>query len=298
MAVTAAAARRDLLEPALDARAHNLTQAQLIANPTPEVDSLLEHVHALGRDLPASQRRAHVHEALRLIRDLFNSNRAEGECEQTIAGAADQLAAALRAGTVERGWTVKRVARELRDPLAVLVNPIIRGDKRDDALRRVMRVVDQAPVELLTSVSAIARAARREVHRPAGGRLQAPRGPGMTRRRLSALLVAAAVVVDVAALLLITGARLPVAERELLLTGLFILGCFLGAVGVLVAWLWREAGRPKTATDEWCSQVDEDVDRRPDVTRLRRLRVVGALDEAGDLADLIEIDFTKGSKSA
>lgn len=119
---------------ALDAQALNHHQRLLVVNPSDEIDSIAEHVRELVR-LATPAQRPHLRAVLKMLRDLVNSNQAEAERERRIAGAADHLA------SVGEPWGKRRVARELRDPLANLASPIITGAARDDALRRVLDVV-------------------------------------------------------------------------------------------------------------------------------------------------------------
>lgn len=136
----------DVVASALDAQALNRAQHRLAWNPDAEVNSLLEHVRELARTATDEQR-PHISALLGLIRRLCESNRAELDCERLIAATADGLG--------ERGWSVKRAAHELRDPLAVLASPIIGGARRDSARAEVERIIRACPREVLLDDDAI-----------------------------------------------------------------------------------------------------------------------------------------------
>lgn len=125
MNVPASLIRDRALAPVLDARAENLHQQRLIANPTPQIDSICEHLHALAATATPAQRH-HVRELVRLVRALAASNTTEGERETAVAGVCDQLAHDLRhaesAQRRARTITVRSLARALRGPLDVLVH--------------------------------------------------------------------------------------------------------------------------------------------------------------------------------
>lgn len=106
---------RDGLHHAMDARAANLEQDRLLHNPDPEINSIAEfapYVRAEARP------KFEV-----LVGRTLRSNIAEGNSEMEMAGLMeDELARKRLAPTSER-WTAKRIARELRDPLAVIAAP-------------------------------------------------------------------------------------------------------------------------------------------------------------------------------
>lgn len=152
--MTAATVRRGILEPTLDAQALNATQARLIANPTPEVDSLVEHVTELARTATTEQRQ-HLHAILTLTRELFQSNQAEGDLERTVAGAADHLTSELRNNELNAdrapAWPARRIARMVRGPLADLLNPVIADTGR--ALQELQQALQQIPTTALLTVA-------------------------------------------------------------------------------------------------------------------------------------------------
>lgn len=139
--MTPATAARCMRDSALDGLVHNQDQARLIANPTVEVDSLVDHLTVLARTSMPEQRR-HIRAALDIARRLHESNQLEAACERHIAGAADRAADELElitaSGVAPMGR--RRVARALRDPLANLCNPVIRGARRQAAMDAVVDV--------------------------------------------------------------------------------------------------------------------------------------------------------------
>lgn len=146
-AVTAAAVKRAFLWPSMDARAHNLRQAQLVENPSPEPDSLLEHLELLesGR-LSASS----LPELVRLVRDLGASNAAEGTHEVAIATVADGLVSDLRrlelVGRGPKAITAKSIARRLRSPLSHMAQPAaVDPSKLVDAAAAIAAVLRSVP---------------------------------------------------------------------------------------------------------------------------------------------------------
>lgn len=151
--VTAAHAERTFLHPALDAQAANAHQDRLIYDPTPEVDSLAEHLREAlkGTTGPARQ---HLRSAFALLTQVAHANHAERDHEQTIGGAADHLVTSLRRAervTGTKQLTAKGVARALRDPLgrtepgAPMTTAVIAD------LREIHRVADQVTLDLLLS---------------------------------------------------------------------------------------------------------------------------------------------------
>lgn len=97
---TAGAIRKHLLNEAMDARAHNMDQARLLWNPTPEADSLLEYLHEIRDAVPVEV----MSKMLTLIRQLVESNQVEGEHERRLAGFADQMAQYAR-GVETGAWS-------------------------------------------------------------------------------------------------------------------------------------------------------------------------------------------------
>lgn len=83
---------KGLLNPAMDARAHNVGQARTVWNPSPECDSIIEYLARVQDQIPATV----MGELLRLLRELLESNTAEGEHERAIARMADQMSRTQR----------------------------------------------------------------------------------------------------------------------------------------------------------------------------------------------------------
>jgi hypothetical protein len=148
----------DVVAPALDGQAHNHTQARLIFNSTPEVDSLAERVAAL-RDHGVPD---HVISDLFAdLRALRESNAAELACERRVAHVGDDLARTLNTTglchTLADHMTVTGIKRAVGGPdgpLAILADPAGRTAKDiTDARAAVRAVVTRAPDTVLTRAS-------------------------------------------------------------------------------------------------------------------------------------------------
>lgn len=149
--LTAATVKRDYLHPAMDGRALNDQQDSMLVNATPEIDCLLEYLHALP---PHHFRDA----AIDLVRRLIVANTEEGGCERQIAGAADQLVRELRdleLNGVSRAITAKGVARAVREPLAVITEQkeAASPDERLDAFAALSVVLREVPCAQLLSAA-------------------------------------------------------------------------------------------------------------------------------------------------
>ena len=148
MPITADTARKGLLLPALDARAHNLDQEALIFNPSPERDSLLEWANELSKIAPDI-----AAELLVLMRRLLESNMAEGECERAFAGIADKLAARLHDRERNGNGQVKLKTRAIANRLRLALNVIQTPGADPMAYVRACRDIDEirasVPVESL-----------------------------------------------------------------------------------------------------------------------------------------------------
>lgn len=147
MNVPSSLVRDRILNPVLDARAENLRQARLIANASPEVDSIVEHVREIARNATPGQR-GHLGALLLLVRDLAQSNAAEGNREAGVAGVVDQLASDLRRHETSTplGMGAQDLARRLRGPLGILANPrAAGGTKYVAAVRAIEDVLAVVP---------------------------------------------------------------------------------------------------------------------------------------------------------
>lgn len=113
------------LQPALghvmDARLDNLDQEIFVFDPSPDVDSALEHAAALLH-CPAQHRPHHVAALMTLLRKVLESNRAEGGHELQAAGYLDPLIKDLHTQGQRSTLTVKQAAAHLRGPLQVIHN--------------------------------------------------------------------------------------------------------------------------------------------------------------------------------
>lgn len=144
--MTPAAVMRDVRDQALDGLVHNQDQRRLIYNPDTEAaDSLIEHLALLART-SAPEQRPHIKAALDIARRISQSNRLEGARGRQVAGSTDRLADELQ--RITQGGVAplgrRRAARELRGPLANLVNPLVAGTARDEALAAVRDVVSRS----------------------------------------------------------------------------------------------------------------------------------------------------------
>lgn len=160
--LTAATVRGAFLHPAMDARALNLGQALLVANPSPEADSIVELLDVLRADDTGEARG--VYTLRRLVCDLNDANAREGQCERRIAGSADTLARDLRHLELNdrpalgpSSVAAKSIARTLRAPLRTLdelgggVTPDAIGLVR--AVRAVDAVISRLPSEQVLSAT-------------------------------------------------------------------------------------------------------------------------------------------------
>lgn len=143
MTLTAATVKREVLDPSLEGIALNLQQERLVCNPSPEVDSLVEHINALARTDPGR-----ASDMMRLLTQLVASNQLEREQWRKPAGFADRTARHLRDtelnGGGPRGVPARQIATTFRDPLDAF------AAARDRAT--VLQVV--AAIRLLTTVPA------------------------------------------------------------------------------------------------------------------------------------------------
>ena len=126
--VTAATVRRAFLEPALDALALNDAQDRLIQNDTPEADSMIEHLAALGPVVRGTRAVPNLITLFDQAISLRDWNRGEGGCVRVVSGHADGMVTDLRARELRGGLggqplplAAKSVAHAIREPLRILV---------------------------------------------------------------------------------------------------------------------------------------------------------------------------------
>jgi hypothetical protein len=133
-----------------DGMAANLRQAHLLRNHTPQVDSVADLFAEIHRSSTNVRVRALARQGLLLTRDVHDANVAERTHWIATMDALREESERPAGGT-EAGveWSLRRAVRELRGPLGVLTNPIVKGERHDEALGQVRRVVQDAPRELL-----------------------------------------------------------------------------------------------------------------------------------------------------
>lgn len=158
MAVTAGCVGRDFLTPGLEAQAVNDWQQQLIANATPECDSIVEYGDLLLSSVEPEVRPL-VEALLELVGKVAELNAVEREEERRLTGAADRLVHDLRQAELNgtrglgRGQVGYRPAlKALSGPLGVLVDAGA-NRKVGDAVRAVDRALLDYPTALLLSGS-------------------------------------------------------------------------------------------------------------------------------------------------
>lgn len=122
------------------ALAVNRQQALYLHDPSPEIDSAIEHLIAAHPGLTGDARR-HVRAALNKLVEAHRLNTRERDhhlaiCEQ-----------AARIG--RQDWSYKGIAQTVRDQLAIIANPVITGDSVDRARRDVLAMISEAPRDML-----------------------------------------------------------------------------------------------------------------------------------------------------
>jgi hypothetical protein len=106
----------DVVNHLMDAQAHNAAQARALFNPSPEIDSALEHAMYLLRTSSAQQR-PHARALVSHLRDVHRLNEAERKSEREAAAIAD--------GTFGPVTSVHEFSRLARPILADLLNPVM-----------------------------------------------------------------------------------------------------------------------------------------------------------------------------
>ncbi len=153
--VTGSLLEREVLEPVLDARAFNLTEPRVVGDELHHLAALARVVHGLRgpvRDLAAGE----IDGVAAGCRELMAANGSEGRFELHVAGVVDSLVHDLR--HAERNLTpgrvlgAKAIARALRDPLDILLDPA--GHDATTVVRAawaVRDIVDRVPAVQLAS---------------------------------------------------------------------------------------------------------------------------------------------------
>lgn len=131
-------AKAQIEEHLLDAIAANHEQSRLLHNPTPEVDSALEHLARAYR-LSSGDCRAHVGDAIRLVVEAWNLNDDRENPSQR----------AVMPLLSDRSWGVKSAANALRPVLADLSNRLISGARRAAVEQQLVDLLDVIPLGLL-----------------------------------------------------------------------------------------------------------------------------------------------------
>jgi hypothetical protein len=108
------------LDEAMTARAHNLRQAELIFNQSPETDSLAELAAALARHGAPDDLLTQMFD---LCREVLDVNEAEAGCELRLTGLLEAHVTRSRTAPLAERLTAKGIARRLRGPLGVLLDP-------------------------------------------------------------------------------------------------------------------------------------------------------------------------------
>ena len=146
--ITAAVAREQFLEPAMDARACNLEQERLVFDPSPQDDSVLEHLRGLAELADCDAERTHVLGLTTVTQQIAVSNMAEGTFELRISSTADDVSRWLRDRELNQDGAVlgsKDIARALREPLRTLTSPRPGVWDLVDAVRAVDEVLARVP---------------------------------------------------------------------------------------------------------------------------------------------------------
>lgn len=132
-----------VIEHALDGQVHSQVQEREMYDPSPEIDSGVEHVLAAARLLPAgSEARAHLLTALQHFGRALKENAAERKCWHQVTERA-----------ASRSWTVQRVANETRPLLADLLQPFTGEARKADRLAALHAIFESCPAKTLRSVS-------------------------------------------------------------------------------------------------------------------------------------------------
>lgn len=102
----------------LEAQAENDLQEKIVYDPSPERDSLVEHLVALPR--PDVDPVAVAADMTQLVRVWLESNRRERGHQHAAVAPLDSLTTLLHAEGLRSALTIKDAARRLRDPLKTI----------------------------------------------------------------------------------------------------------------------------------------------------------------------------------
>lgn len=136
-------ARTELVGLCIGAQVDNTLQERKLYDPSPAIDSIIEHGCWLLKHAPSEAHRRHAAAIVALAADTQASNRHEREQVQAVAGRIDRPAAGA--------WSLRAVIRETRDHLAALLNPITGAEARDRSYEAILAVIRDAPAELVGS---------------------------------------------------------------------------------------------------------------------------------------------------
>ncbi len=117
----------------------------IVYDPSPEVDSVLEHLATAFRLATCDRQRQHLRAAVLGVLEVRRVNDAERQCTREATGRVDR--------PDDGPWSFRRVVREARAPLADLSNPIIRGKRRANALTIARHIVAEAPAEIVGTLA-------------------------------------------------------------------------------------------------------------------------------------------------
>ncbi len=145
--ITSASINTAFLEPAMEARALNLSQY----DPSAAVDSSLERIRALALRLPPSSERE---ELLLEVEETIASNVLEASAELSLCGDADRLVTDLRGaelGRIRQVLGTKTIARRLRKPLDDLLDDDSIGRRQFEAHAVIRATIAEVPRLMLLS---------------------------------------------------------------------------------------------------------------------------------------------------
>lgn len=144
----------DALGKSLDGQVLNRAEAQRIYNPSPEIDSLAEHVIAICRDYRVPQDRART--VIADVIAVLKLNEAEGRCHLDVAGQLDSLAHQLHTDGLRTILGVKQIARRVRPALQTMAEArttLVPNREYVAAVRAVDDLFCEVPADRLFTAS-------------------------------------------------------------------------------------------------------------------------------------------------